>query len=75
MDELYRMEDGKLSDTSRTWTGQSWTLCEVHTSIPEPRSLAVPDSFLNSFAAEPATAASTTAGAIRSKLSHDIWKG
>ena len=32
--------------------------------LPEPRSLAVADSFLNSFAAEPA-ATSNTAGAIK----------
>lgn len=41
------------------------------TGIPEPRSLAVADSFLNSFAAEPATA-STTAGAIEYSSNYDF---
>lgn len=74
MDKMYRMKDGELSDTSRTWTGQLQSAREVQTGTPEPRSLAVADSFLNSCAAEPATA-STTAGAIEYSSNNDFWHG
>lgn len=59
----YRMKDCKLSDTSRTLPSQFSTFSTVSEPIPDPRSLAAGDSFLNSFAAEPATT-STTAGAM-----------
>lgn len=43
--------------------GQSLWITRDGLGVPDPRSLAVADSFLNSFAAELATA-STTCGAI-----------
>ena len=59
------VEDGEFCDAGGTWGdldgeyigGEGWGC------VPDPSSLAVADSFLNSLAAEPA-AASTTCGAI-----------
>ena len=68
------MKYSKLSNASRSWRNQQGLLgAHSLAGVPEPSNRAVPDSFLNSFAAEPATAASTTAGAIATVLAEKAF--
>ena len=67
--KLYRMKDGQFSNASRSCHRQLLEPFDLAEAVPEPNNRAVADSFLNSFAADPALATfATTAGAMIAAL-------